>query len=403
MLQGRLPHENTNNDLEILLTPLTVATLDAPLNSVLLFKFGFYTKQGLETSENNSVQPQPQTVTVKAHVVGIFDPSEGSVSTYWHNESFDPNTYSSGTSITTVFTPLISDDALLHFYDTINSTYHVTSGGFSLSNATLDWYYYLDPSRITITQLDMLIKQLAYLHGAVSKEVGDQNGPYPYSYLGTIDLVGPSISTPALPSVLESLQARVTTARIPIAIITFQILALLLFFVSIMTDMLVDYQSNSIALVRSRGASRSQIFGSQFVQSLGLCLLATLLGLPCALVLVQLIAERTLLPTQIDAINALTNTPIFSTFLSVAWYIIAIVLVILATMSFSLIRATTMNVLSTRRETTRSTRRALWQRLYLDVIFGIVALTGYLLSVYLTTLGPCSMERQKLSFQHPCR
>ena len=388
LLQGRLPHENTSKDLEILLTPLTAATLNAPLNSVLLFKFSFYTKQGLETAENNSAQPQPQTVTVKAHVVGIFDPSEGNASTYWHGESFDPNTYSSGTGKTTIFTPLVSNDALLRFYDTINSTYHVSSGGFSSSDATLDWYYALDPSRIDIAQLNMLITQLAYLHGTVSKQVGDQNGSYPYSYLNTIDLAGPSVSTLTVPSVLENLQARVMTARIPIAIIAFQILALLLFFVSIMTDMLVDYQSNSIALVHSRGASRSQIFGSQFVQSLGVCLLATVLGLPFALVLVQLIAAHTLLPTQTDAINALTNTPIFSIFLSVAWYIIAIVFVILATMSFSLIRATTMNVLSTRRETTRSTRRALWQRLYLDVVFGIVALIGYLLSVYLTTLGP---------------
>ena len=179
LLQGRLPQENTSNDLEILLTPLTAATLNAPLNSVLLFKFSFYTKQGLETAENNSAQPQPQTVTVKAHVVGIFDLPEGNASTYWHNESFDPDTYSSGTGKTTVFTPLLSNDALLHFYDTINSTYHVSSGGFSSSDTTLDWYYSLDPSHIDIAQLNTLITQLAYLHGTVSKEVGIRTVPIP--------------------------------------------------------------------------------------------------------------------------------------------------------------------------------------------------------------------------------
>lgn len=71
-------------------------------------------------------------------------------------------------------------------------------------------------------------------------------------------------------------------ARLPAGVFTLLMLALLLGFVSLLTTILVDHQAGTLALVRSRGASRRPLFGAFFLPVLGLALLGLLLGLPLA-------------------------------------------------------------------------------------------------------------------------
>lgn len=92
------------------------------------------------------------------------------------------------------------------------------------------------------------------------------------------------------------------------------------------------------------------------------------------------------LPAQQDAITLITANPL-QAILGVAWYAVIAVLVAILTMCLLLRRAATMDVLSLRRETARTTQVPFWQRFRLDVIAAVIALVGYAISLYITSIG----------------
>jgi hypothetical protein len=208
-----------------------------------------------------------------------------------------------------------------------------------------------------------------------------------YPYLTHVEFAGQPLSFTGNPSILEAFRSRIEVARIPTGVFTLLILSFILFFISLLSTLLVDRQQDTIALLRSRGASRTQIFGTFFLQSIGLGIIALLIGLPLATITVLLISQSVLSPTDLDALNSIKSHPIQTTLGSI-WYALAIMLIALFTMGISLFTAARMNILSLRREVTRSNNRPFWQRLQLDVIAGIIALVAYSFSLYVTSIGP---------------
>ncbi len=172
-------------------------------------------------------------------------------------------------------------------------------------------------------------------------------------------------------------------SRIPVAVLAIQIILLILFFVSLMTNLLVDRQTDAIAVLRSRGASGMQIFSALLMQCVALGLLAFLIGVPLSLGAVILLTRRILTGETQNALNVITDH-IPQVALTSALYGLGILLVVLLTMSISLLFAARMDVLAIRRQAARTNRRPLWQRLNLDVIAGVLALVSYGVSLYLT-------------------
>lgn len=85
---------------------------------------------------------------------------------------------------------------------------------------------------------------------------------------------------------------------------------LLLFFVSLLSTLLVDRQHDSIAVLRSRGASRRQIPGAQLIQNIGLGIIALLVGLPLATFTVLIFSQHMLPEIEQDALKIITNAPL---------------------------------------------------------------------------------------------
>ena len=79
-------------------------------------------------------------------------------------------------------------------------------------------------------------------------------------------------AAPAWAQAPETPKLRVIT--IPIAVITLLVFSLILFFASLIANLLVDQQAETIAILRSRGASISQVFGSLLIQSVALGVIA---------------------------------------------------------------------------------------------------------------------------------
>ncbi|MDQ6662631.1 MAG: hypothetical protein M3Z24_16905, partial [Chloroflexota bacterium] len=290
--------------------------------------------------------------------------------------------------------------------DSIRSMHHI-DGVISpaLVGYTLLWYYRLDPSRITIQSLDTFIDRFAGLRSTVDslygqQELGTLDTIPTYPYLFQLALSSPLLSSSNTPSILEQFRSRIDVARIPVGVFALLSIALILFFVSLMTGVLLDRQVDTIAILHSRGASREQMFGTLMLQSIGLGIIAFGIGLPLAILAVLVLSQRVLLASEMDALNIITSSPL-QAMLGTIWYALAVVLIALLTMGLSLFFAVRMNVLSLRREAARASKRPFWQRLNLDVIAGVVALVGYGLSLYVTSVGNVLSSDAKVLIASP--
>ncbi len=396
--QGRLPRlANTpDSEVEIMVTPDTALGLHLHIGSVMKFEFPFYT-QFPDPFVSNGFNQNKINAQFKARVAGFFTISEANLN-YWHGNNFEPYSKLEDPIRKLVvyhYSMLFPLEGLLGLYDALGARYHVATP-LPLSGNTLSWYYTLNPLRISTAQTDELIQHLAHLNSTIANQYAGATGAYgfnydpsnppPYPYIAQANLYSPLLSLPATPSILEQYRSRVEVIRVPIFIVAAQIVALILFFVSLMTHLLVERQSDAVAVLRSRGASRRQVFGTLFLQTIGLSIVAVLIGIPLAILMVVFTAHS-ILPVGVqDALTSITNNPVQAA-LSTLVYAAAVVLVLLATMNFFFVRATSMDVLSLRRSMSRSSRLSLWQRLHLDIIAAILALSAYIVSLYLSTVG----------------
>ncbi len=388
-IQGQLAHITSvpSSVIEMMMTPDTAHLMGVDIGST--FKLAF---QYVVSYPDNTVQQRTEVIT--ARVAGLFNLTSSNAA-YWHGEDFKPIKLALESSSTlSQYTFLVSDNALLAVIDHLVSVHHtdaihtLNSNGYSFI-----WHYHLDSSQLDISGLDTLIGQLAGVQAMIDSQYGyletggSSEFTIEYPYLIHVELAGQALSFTGNPSILDEFRSRIEVARIPTGVFTLLILSFILFFISLLTTLLVDRQQDTIALLRSRGASRTQIFGAFFLQSIGLGTVALVIGLPLATVIVLLISQSVLSPTELDALNSITSHP-FQTTSGTIWYALAITLIALFTMGISLFTAARMNILSLRREATRSNTRPLWQRLQLDVIAGIIALVAYSFSLYVTSIGP---------------
>ncbi|HZC77456.1 MAG TPA: FtsX-like permease family protein, partial [Ktedonobacterales bacterium] len=153
-------------------------------------------------------------------------------------------------------------------------------------------------------------------------------------------------------------------------------IALVLLFVRMMADMLVDRQADAVAILRSRGATRRQIFNSFTLHNIGLSLLALIVGPLAAIPLVRALSLRALPPASQSAVDAISGNPLAIAY-GLRWYVLAAVVTSGFAMIFSMNRAASNNILTLRRENARVTTKPFWQRLNLDLIFGGLSLIGY--------------------------
>ena len=261
---------------------------------------------------------------------------------------------------------------------------------YSASGYVLNWYYDLDVAQLTSDDLDNLVNNLAGLQSSFATSYTDILNPngnlLPFPYLSHAGLSSTMFYTSNSSSSLELLQNRVEASRIPVGILAILIIALILFFVSLMTSLLLERQTEAIAILRSRGGSGGQIFSAMLTQSVLLGIISLIVGIPLAILSVFFLS-RLILPTGAqDALNVITNNPT-QVVLEILWYGIAIVIVAILTMSISLFASARMDVLMIRRTTARNTKPALWQRLNLDVIVGVLAVASFALSLYVTSVA----------------
>ena len=367
--------------IEIMLTPDTAQLLRVHVGSTFKLLLNYY------------VQTGPRSTVITARVAGLFSITPANAP-YWHGEDFKTiKSTLEGSASLNQYTFLAPADALLAVFDHLRFINHTDvihslyTGGY-----TLIWHYRLDASQLDNSQLTPLINQLGGLQSAIDAQYGSlENGVSSdtvpiYPYLISVQLSGQTLNFNGTASILDEFRSRIDVARIPTGVFTILILSLLLFFVSLMSTMQVDRLQESIAVLRSRGASRRQILGAQLFQNIASGIIALFVGLPLAAFTTLLLSQHMLPATEQDALKIITNHPV-SAALGTLWYALAIVLIALVTISISSFSTARLNILTLRGENARSNKRPLWHRLNLDIIAGVIALVGYGFSLYVTGIG----------------
>lgn len=369
LLQGRLP-ASSSDQLEVLITDTTAFTLGLHVGSTMhaiwnsLIAFNGMPATGDETSF---------TATLPLQVVGIMAPTGDD--DFWHGQTFQPDRsgYYAIMSNTT-FLKALTAVAAQH-----GGTAIASRNRFS-SPVSIVWYFPLHTPVITIASLDDLITRLGTTQTAIARPSALRL-PLLNTQIG-----GPMFAANGVPSSLQRLQSRGAVMRIPVFILAAQVLALILFFVSIMANLLIERHAPVIALLRSRGASRRQVFGSFVVQGLGLGLAALVVGPLLALLVVWLIGRFTLAAADQNALNVITSAPLQAV-LSVLWVALVVVSVVVLALLVSLWGASRRDILALRREAARAAGRPFWQRLHLDLAASVIALAAYSASVYIAQTG----------------
>jgi FtsX-like permease family protein len=363
LLEGRLPKTvssaATKDDLEIALSDESARSLNVTLNSVINMKVALVY---IPTIREEHVLP--------FRLVGIFKSPEAN-EPYWHGNDFlsvargIPPFGPKGR----IYTGLVSDESFISIMTHITKYQGVGAVVLEIP-FNLVWYYGFDPKHISINDLTTIVSNA----NTVQIEIANNSFLDQIPYLEKTQAFIPS-------DILNQYSNRITIAQLPVISLLVLVLGLLLFFVSLMAELLVERQAGTIAILNSRGASRSQIFGSLVTQSVGLGLIALILGPPLAIVMVRLISLNVLPPTNQSALSIISSSPIQIVF-GILWYpLITIPVAILATI-VAVSRTTRDDVLSVRREAARSTRLPLWQRLNLDIVVAIIMIVGYSFSYY---------------------
>ena len=358
LLQGRLHVENSNT-IEVALLPEAASSLHVTVGSVFTISIPFIDANQSAFNQN-----------VALHVVGIFELAKAN-DPFWHGNDF--TNYAPSDFVIT-HKGLVSNGTIISFLTRLCSQ-AAAKGQFFYTSPSLYWYYHLDPTRISINDLSTIINGINNVKLDNTNDPQFDQSPFLQNTV-----------TYQQSDILDQYLSRTSVAQLPIIGLLVLMLGLVLFFVSMMADLLVDRQSAEIAILHSRGASRRQIFSSLVVQSIGVGLAALIAGPLLAVWLVRLIAQHLLSATDQSALNLIANNVALAAFNLGGYAILAVVATLLA-MVLAIYQAMGRDMLSVRREAARSTRIPLWQRLNLDIIAAIIALTGYGFSIYLTNSG----------------
>ncbi len=176
------------------------------------------------------------------------------------------------------------------------------------------------------------------------------------------------------PDMLYTYAIRIVYVQIVTYLLLIVVLGLVLLFLRPMAAALVERQAALIATLRSRGASRGQVSRAFLLQNLSLGAVAFVAGPLLAIPFVRGVSSALLPAEDRGALATLDGLPLSLTVLISA--LVAVVVTVVGT-HLAVRRAAKSSVLALRQETARDTAKPLWQRLYLDVLAAVLALTGY--------------------------
>jgi ABC-type antimicrobial peptide transport system permease subunit len=341
VLQGRLPQDTAGGVIEIAITQNIASNLGLHVGSIITG-----TVPGVVSS---------QVWTLR--VVGIVVPRLAQ-DPYWLGAANPFGSLSTTESGGPGYNVLATRESVQAQVATLQ-----TLPGKDATN--LFWSYPFDLTHLDASAIPAISQQTSDLTFQIANTLGQISG------IAFADPTGSLFAT------LSTYAQRIVGLEIVIASLLLLILAIILFLVGMMSDMLVERQTAIIATLRSRGATQQHIFGSFVLQGLTICLAALLAGPLLAILLVRAIASALLAPADQAALNIITTSPV-SAALDVKWFALIAVAVALIVMIVAISRASQLDIVTLRRESARIKHVPLWRRFNLDLFVVALIVAGYL-------------------------
>ncbi len=216
-----------------------------------------------------------------------------------------------------------------------------------------EWYYALDYHKI-------LLGDIAGIQSAYDSNVA-WYGNYKMSITFTM---------PIVVDVLGEYKTNEATLRTTLLILQVPILLMLAFYIFMVSQLIIEHEKNEIAVMKSRGASKSQIFLSYLMQSLILSGIALIIGPPLGIFLCSVIGssngfmefvQRTALPVQLNLKNYIYS------FSSAILFII--------TMLIPAFLSSRTNIVQYKQKRARLKKTAVWKKYFFDIL--LLAISGY--------------------------
>jgi putative ABC transport system permease protein len=218
--------------------------------------------------------------------------------------------------------------------------------------AKVNWFFALDYTKMNLNNISQII---------------DNYNKYKKFY----DKQGLSSFKMESIFVLEQYSARQKQLKTTLWVLQIPILLMLAFYIFMVSKLTVEYESNEIAVLKSRGAGSLQVFLGYLMQSLIIGFVAIITGPVLGLLLCKLLGasngflqfvQRTALPVSLSP-----QTYIYS-FAAVLFFIITMMIPVF-------IASKTSIVLYKQKQSTQKSR-TFWERYFLDVILLGIAIYG---------------------------
>ena len=217
------------------------------------------------------------------------------------------------------------------------------------------WYYALDYYKITLENISSIMDAYkSHSRWFTEKRI--------------------EFKMPAIP-IMEQYYEKEKQLTITLWVVQVPILLMLVFYVFMVSQLIVDHEKNEIAVLKSRGASSIQIFLMYLVESLILSAVAIAVGPPLGLFLCYFLGasngflefvQRTALPVHLD----------IDAYLYSFWTVLVFMITMLIPASLS----SRTTIVQYKQRKTRTAAFMLWRKYFLDVV--LLAIAGYGLYSY---------------------
>lgn len=271
-----------------------------------------------------------EPLDVKVRVSGVFKYADAS-DLYWYQAS-------------SVF-----NEALVMDFDLFTRDF-VDSNEALEFVSTAQWYFALDYTQMKVGK--------ANHYGSV---IAAQQRELPTDT--TIDA--------PMTDILSTYTKRMGELSVTLWILQVPILMMLVFYIFMVSQLLVDYDRNDIAVYKSRGASNLQIFNNYVSESAMIGIIALLVGPLIGFVICKVLGLSN------GFLEFVSRSGIQTEMVPDAyWYGIIAVLIFMATMLIPVLMASRTNIVKLKRSKSRNTNKPIWQKFFLDFLLLAVSVYG---------------------------
>ena len=268
--------------------------------------------------------------TTRVRVVGVVDPSDPA-DPYWNRK-------------------LAEGAPALYMSEQIFLPLYVEEGSPFLREAY--WYYALDYHEIEVGQLSHML------------QTWDTNSELVQKYRGVLEIEMPAVD------IIGTYHERAARLSTTLWVLAVPVLLMLIFYIFMVSQLIVGNDENGIAVLKSRGASKTQIFVSYLVESVLLGLVAMAAGPPVGLLLCRILGASN---GFLEFVSR-TALPLSMGFKAYAYAGIAFVLIVV-TMLIPVVLASRTTIVKVKQGRARS-KRVFWRKYFLDIIVLGVAFYG---------------------------